>query len=237
MYETIAEDERFLCIHKDPGVDCHTDNGSSGVIRAVQSAYRIRLFPLHRLDKVTSGLLLLAKDRETARSMGELFSAHRIDKFYLALSAKRPRKKQGTVIGDMRRSRRGTWRLERSREKPAVTQFVSRAWSGGKRAFLLRPQSGKTHQLRVALKSLGAPILGDPLYGPRNHSQDRCYLHAMAVSFELDGERYSFWTPPRHGEHFLDPDGSEVLAAWSRPEELAWPRIPGSGQPSWTAGR
>ncbi|MFO7718590.1 MAG: pseudouridine synthase [Desulfohalobium sp.] len=231
MYTCIAEDERFLCVHKAPDVDCHTHQGQPGLIRSVQAQSRVRLFPLHRLDKVTSGLMLFAKDRETARRMGRMFAKGQVSKYYLALSAKRGQKKQGTVIGDMQRSRRGAWRLCRTRRRPAVTRFVSRAWAPGKRAFLLAPATGKTHQLRVALKSIGAPVLGDPLYAPAEQRTDRCYLHALAVFFVLDGERYGFWLPPRHGEYFLDPEAAELLNAWRRPDLLNWPQLPSWARP------
>jgi len=61
----------------------------------------------------------------------------------------------------MLKARRGAWKLARSKESPALTEFVSTSLGQGLRLFLLRPYTGKTHQLRVAMKSLGAPIIGD----------------------------------------------------------------------------
>jgi hypothetical protein len=66
--------------------------------------------------------------------------------------------------------------------------------------FLLRPRSGKTHQLRVAMKSQSAPILGDALYG--GSPADRAYLHAYALRFTLDDEAFCFVCPPDQGTHF-----------------------------------
>ena len=92
-------------------------------------------------------------------------------KYYVALSARKPSKKGGRVVGDMDRSRRGQWKLLRTADNPAITAFVSQAVASGDtsdmaslRAFLLKPHTGRTHQIRVALKALGSPILGDPMY-------------------------------------------------------------------------
>jgi tRNA pseudouridine32 synthase/23S rRNA pseudouridine746 synthase len=77
---------------------------------------------------------------------------------------------------------------------PAVTQFISQNCRPNERWFLLKPHTGKTHQLRVALKSLGAPIAGDRRYDAVEKAQheDRGYLHAYALRFEYDGEDYEF---------------------------------------------
>jgi hypothetical protein len=97
-------------------------------------------------------------------------------KYYFALTSRRPARKQGSVVGDMRRARAGAWRLSpqsAGTDDPAVTRFASvgvPAAAPGLRAFLLRPETGRTHQLRVALKSLSSPVLGDELYGRARRS-------------------------------------------------------------------
>jgi len=87
-------------------------------------------------------------------------------------------------------ARNGSWKLLRSVENPAVTQFFSFGLTPGLRLYLLKPHTGKTHQLRVALKSLGVPLLGDTRYGA--DKSDRAYLHAWQLAFELDGKSYQF---------------------------------------------
>jgi tRNA pseudouridine32 synthase/23S rRNA pseudouridine746 synthase len=209
------------------------------VIRAAQengslvgSDYVGPLHSVHRLDKVTSGITLFAKTRVAAAHLSEQFRLRRVHKYYVALSAKRPKKKMGTVSGEMTRARRGAWRLVKRPSKDernearndkegddstrvtrngspqvATTKFSSRGLlkpksaerdsRGGRdetkknaralRFFVLRPLTGRTHQLRVALKSLGAPILGDTLYAGKEHArtEDRAYLHAAAVRVAL----------------------------------------------------
>lgn len=75
---------------------------------------------------MTSGLLLVARSADAAAALGQALAARQVEKFYLALSDRSPRKKQGWVIGDMERSRRASWKLLPTRQDPAVTQFFRR---------------------------------------------------------------------------------------------------------------
>jgi tRNA pseudouridine32 synthase/23S rRNA pseudouridine746 synthase len=248
----IYEDDDLLAVDKPCGMSFHSDDlegveegsnekpapGLLAVIRAAQengslvgSDYVGPLHSVHRLDKVTSGITLFAKTPVAAAHLSEQFRLRRVHKYYVALSAKRPKKKMGTVSGEMTRARRGAWRLVKRPSKDerdgarndkadddsvrvtrvssqvATTKFSSRGLlkpksaerdsRGGRdetkknaralRFFVLRPLTGRTHQLRVACKSLGAPILGDALYAGKEEArkEDRAYLHAAAVRVAL----------------------------------------------------
>ena len=180
---------------------------------------------VHRLDAATSGLMLVAKNAAAASHFSELFALRKIEKYYLALSDNKPSKKQGQIIGDMKNVRKGNYTLTRSMTNPAYTQFFSHAVeiNNGKpfRLFLLRPLTGKTHQLRVALKSLGAPILGDERYA-KTHA-DRMYLHAWALRFTYQDERFEYVQPPSIGSYFLSSSCQDAIDAKSPPWKLAWP--------------
>ncbi len=216
--QILYSSETLLAVHKPPGVPFHQDENRAGVMTLFREAEASGvlptlgpLFPVHRLDAVTSGILLLARNRDTARQVGQAFANRQIDKLYVALSAKRPNKKQGRVSGDMARSRRGTWKLTRTHENPAVTRFVTRAIPGrrpGLRLFCLKLETGRTHQLRVAMKSLGSPVLGDPVYGSREEAklEERTYLHACALRFSLGDEVISLVCPPNTGAEFLSDE-------------------------------
>lgn len=227
-YRIIHQHEDFWLLEKLAGAPMHTRQDSPGLLRKLGSDYPWqRFWPVHRLDTVTSGLLLVARSKEAAASFGDLFARHQVDKYYLAISDRKPTRKQGTIKGDMERSRRGGWKLCQSRNNPAITQFKSTAMGEGKRLFLLHPLSGKTHQLRVALKSLSAPIIGDARYHAVTQAQtaDRCYLHAYALSFQWQGESHHFVLPPADGALFIDPALTALLPPWAKPWELSWPKV------------
>jgi len=223
MYRLIAEHADFVVVDKPPGVSVHKDQQQAGLVMLLSEQLGQPLYLVHRLDKVTSGLLLLAKNARAAAELGELFAKREIAKYYLAVLETKPKKKQGSICGDMTKSRRGTWKLLHSRENPAITRFVSCALKAGGRLCLVKPETGKTHQIRVALKSLGAAILGDPLYSANGASSDRCYLHAWQLLFSYQGQTLRYTSPPSWGERFAEQDLQQQLLTWQQPERLSWP--------------
>ncbi|WP_246036910.1 pseudouridine synthase [Thalassotalea litorea] len=187
---------------KPSGINFHDEDSiGQGFFNRYKRLYG-ELYPVHRLDKITSGILLMAKTPESARHLSELFANQKIGKVYIALASGKPKKKQGCVKGDMVKSRRGTYKLLRTQENPAITQFDSYSLSPGLRLYKLMPKTGKTHQLRVAMNSLGTAILGDPNYhagDSGNFPTDRGYLHAVQISFNFRDEQFQFTdTIPTH---------------------------------------
>lgn len=181
-----------------------------------------QLYPIHRLDSMTSGLIVLAKNKETAQELAASFREHRVEKFYIALGGTHPRKKQGSIIGDMKKVRDGKWILCHSKNNPAITQFISSGLGNGLRLYLLRLLTGKTHQIRVALKSLGVPILGDPLYCKKASGDliiDRGYLHSYAIGFMLKGKYYRYKDIPDSGVHFCSEEFKITLKKYEDPWE------------------
>ncbi len=206
FYTILDHQDEFLIINKAPGVAVQGDPNAPSVLEHVRRDLQLgQLFPVHRLDMGTSGVVVTAKTPDANRVLSQAFQSHQVTKCYLAISAKKPSKKQGWIIGDMEKSRGGSYRLCRTRENPARTAFQSYRLENDLRLFVLRPFTGKTHQLRVALKSLGAPILGDERYG--SASSDRMYLHAWRLEFEFGGRLLTYVAPPSPGELF----GSAVL--------------------------
>ncbi len=214
MFNVIYHSGSCLIISKKPGISFHTvdeEDGILQIIRAHEAEGLIpsgdRLYPVHRLDKVTSGLLVFARGRKNAEIIGNEFRHSRVTKVYMALSDRKPSKKQGTVIGDMEKGRGGAWILTREKKNPAVTKFTSYSLPGrrpGLRLYVLWPKTGKTHQIRVAMKSLGAPILGDPLYSRYDMArmEDRTYLHAAGLRLNLPGEFIEVIDYPSEGAEF-----------------------------------
>ncbi|MBF9018581.1 MULTISPECIES: pseudouridine synthase [unclassified Oceanispirochaeta] len=216
MISIIREEKDFYVCEKEAGQDFHNSDDGLGFFSLLKKQMKEiypeeTLYPVHRLDKVTSGLILAARNKEAASGLGELISSGGIEKIYLALSDKKPRKKQGWITGDMERSRRGQWILTRGRSNPARSYFFSRSVRPGLRLFFVRIYTGKTHQIRVALKSLGSPILGDPLYYASGPEADRCYLHSWRMKFQWKNQYFDLESRPLSGPLFeelnlLGPD-------------------------------
>lgn len=225
MIEIITENTDYIVVYKPEGVSFHNDeDDKTGFFNQVKNQIKGELFSVHRLDKVTSGLIIFAKTQEAASIFGEMFREHTINKFYIAIASNKTKKKQGLVKGDMAKSRRGTWMLLNTSTNPALTQFFSYSLVPGQRLFLLRPLSGKTHQIRVALKSLRAPILGDINYaGDRS---DRVYLHAYCLNFEYKGQSVNILSNPKTGINFLKDEVVKVLKDIKNPKDLNWPKVP-----------
>lgn len=189
----------FIIINKPASISVHRDEQAVGLTEIVAKQLDVpQVWLVHRLDKLTSGLLILALNKDAASYFYALFEQRQIEKSYLALSNHKPKKKQGSVVGDMQKSRNGAWKLCHTRENPAITKFTSKSLAPSLRQFTLQPHTGKTHQLRVAMKSLGSPILGDELYG--GDSADRMYLHAYQLRFEYKGEKILVQALPQSGE-------------------------------------
>ncbi|MDO9207861.1 MAG: TIGR01621 family pseudouridine synthase, partial [Sulfuricurvum sp.] len=204
MIRILFENSDFLISLKPAGANFHSEK-EAGFVVQVSEQTGISLFPVHRLDKMTSGLVIFAKSSEVAALFGKMFENREIEKYYLAISMRKPKKKQGWVKGDMGSARRGDYKLLTTMENPAITQFISCALRTHERFFLIKPHTGKTHQIRVALKSLGSPIAGDDRYAQADEARKeaRGYLHAYALRFHFNGEDFSFISSPDEGERFV----------------------------------
>lgn len=215
MIDIIFENIDFYVVSKPAGISFHQDqkqtNESSGFFNQISKQLGQKLWPVHRLDKMTSGLLIVAKNKESASLLGELFEQQKISKTYLAISDKKPKKKQGHIVGDMKKSRSGSWMLCHSKSKPARTRFTSYSLAPGIRLFKITPKTGKTHQIRVALKSIGSPILGDTRYA--GSQADRGYLHAYQLEFCWKNEPLSIEYSPTEGMFFTDTPFKNWLTA------------------------
>ena len=212
----------LLIAYKPAGVSFHAEDGDAGFVAQVRTlSGETELHAVHRLDRITSGLVLFARNVGAARELGAMFEEGRIEKYYLAISDHKPSKKQGWIKGTMEKSRNGSWRLAREGKLFSVTQFFSFGTGEGLRLFVVRPRTGRTHQIRVALKSLGAPILGDERYG--GAPSDRGYLHAFALRLTWRGEALSFVLPPSEGQAFSLPAVHSLILSHQAPWELDWP--------------
>ena len=236
----LFQDQHIYAVYKPEGVpfhntsDNHEDQSGAYQEGVVALSKRVlndeRIFPIHRLDKMTSGLMIFTRHAEANRELSIALAEKRVEKYYLGLSRLKPKKKQGSVIGDMQKSRSGCYKLTRSQQNPAITRFFARPVSLQDQAaawlFALKPETGKTHQLRVAMKSLGSPILGDQRYAGAIAS--RGYLHAYLMKFNLFGRRYTLCAPDFSGKEFSVADlgarseTEQGLLSLLSPDVLPW---------------
>jgi tRNA pseudouridine32 synthase/23S rRNA pseudouridine746 synthase len=209
----------FIVINKPCGVAMH--DPKYGICQRLTQQMGIsQIFLVHRLDTATSGCLLLAKNKSAAATLSQLFAERKIDKYYLAISDKKPKKKQGKIAGDMKKSRDGNHMLSMAQNTPAtaITFFQSESIPSGGRLYYVKPVTGKTHQIRVALKSLGSPILGDDRY--KGSAADRLYLHSMMLSFTLNTVAYNIRCLPQTGRFF----SQQLLDTICSPDSFDWPK-------------
>jgi 23S rRNA pseudouridine1911/1915/1917 synthase len=137
---------------------------------------------VHRLDKETTGVLLAAKTLQAHQKLIEMFSQRKMDKLYLAICQGRPANTTINMpIGRHPVHRKEMTVLPDGRE--AITEIQVAAFNDKTSLVLAKPRTGRTHQIRVHLKHIGCPIIGDPIYG-RKDLHDRQLLHAYRLSFD-----------------------------------------------------
>jgi 23S rRNA pseudouridine1911/1915/1917 synthase len=167
----IARGPGWLAVDKPPGLPVHPVNGvrDNSLIRLLRRQERCEELRLvHRLDRETSGVLLVAEEAEAARELSRAFRASRVHKEYLALVAGLVARDEGQIdlpIGDALDSRVYVRRAVQPAGQPARTGYRVERRLADSTLLRLFPESGRRHQIRVHLAAIGHPILGDILYG------------------------------------------------------------------------
>jgi 23S rRNA pseudouridine1911/1915/1917 synthase len=187
------EDEHLLVVDKPAGVVVHPARGHrSGTLaqalagRAAGGEDPARAGIVHRLDRDTSGLLVVARSEAAHAELKRMLAAREITREYLALVEGRPDARAGTIDAPIGRDRRVRTRISTDTDEPreAITHFeIERAFPD---ATLLRVrlQTGRTHQIRAHLLAIGVPVAGDPEYGrPGRFGLERQFLHAERLAF------------------------------------------------------
>ena len=196
-------DDDILAIDKPAGLAVQggskTERHVDGVLDRLKFGAKDKPRLVHRLDRDTSGVLVLARSRRVAQLLGKIFKGRDADKTYWTLTAGVPTHSQGTIDAPLSKGPGGGRELVRVDElqgKPAKTEFRVIDRAGSEAALLeLKPLSGRTHQIRVHLAAIGTPILGDPKYGPRHSPLYEMgvarvlHLHARSLSLHLPGRK------------------------------------------------
>jgi 23S rRNA pseudouridine1911/1915/1917 synthase len=214
--EVVYEDEHLLVIDKPAGLVVHPAAGHEGetlVNRLVglgaAGGDPARPGIVHRLDRGTSGLLLVARSETAYERLSAAIRERQVERRYLALVRGAPKSRTGRIDAAIGRDRTDRTRRSIDTETPrdAVTWFAVRERLGERTLLEVRLETGRTHQIRVHLEAIGLPVSGDPVYGAaRDLGLDRQFLHAHALAFDhpTTGTRLAFESP-------LPPDLASAL--------------------------
>lgn len=201
------EDAHLLVVDKPAGVVVHPGTGHrSGTLVHGLLAHEAaggdeeRPGIVHRLDRDTSGLLVVAKSEEAHARLQELIRRREVERRYLALVLGRPRSRTGRIEAAIGRDRidKSRHSLDTATPRDAVTHFEVLELLGPRALLSLRLETGRTHQIRVHLEAIELPVSGDPVYGAAGDlGLERQFLHAAALSFDhpFTGERVDVDSP------------------------------------------
>jgi 23S rRNA pseudouridine1911/1915/1917 synthase len=202
------EDEHLLVVDKPAGLVVHPAPGhSQGTLVHGLLAYDVeggdeseRPGIVHRLDRDTSGLLVVARSPEAHRRLQELVRTRAVTREYLALVVGRPRSRRGTVDAPIGRDRRDAVRnsIDTAAPRDAVTHFELEQALGAYTLLRVTLETGRTHQIRVHLGAIDLPVAGDPTYGKAGVlGLQRQFLHAARLAFDhpFTGARVDVTSP------------------------------------------
>jgi 23S rRNA pseudouridine1911/1915/1917 synthase len=210
----VWQDEHLLVVDKPSGLVVHPGHGHAHGTLVHALAGKIaggapgRPGIVHRLDRDTSGLMVVARSVEAHARLEQLVRERALERTYLALVRGRPRSRSGRVEAPIGRDRGDPTRISLDSDSPrdAVTQFeVERLWP--EHALLrVKLETGRMHQIRVHLAAIDLPVAGDPTYGVPLPGLSRQFLHAAELAFPhpFSGDRIETSSP-------LPPDLAAVL--------------------------
>jgi 23S rRNA pseudouridine1911/1915/1917 synthase len=204
----IYEDDDLLAIDKPAGLTVHPAPGhpSHTLVNAILSHFphladmgdSLRPGIVHRLDKDTSGVMLVAKNATAQAKLQEQFKSRAVEKTYLALVKGHLAPERGMIeapIGRHPSNRKKMAVVSRGREARTMYQVVR--YIGNYTLLEVKPETGRTHQIRVHLAAIGYPVMGDALYGVKSPLLSRQFLHAHRLKIKLpsSGEFKEFMSP------------------------------------------
>ncbi len=191
----IVDKPAGLAVHGGPRTTVHVE----GMLPALSLGYRHPPRLAHRLDRDTSGCLVLARHAKALSRLGRLFGAGRIEKVYWAVVQGTPNGEHGRVELPLRKvTSRDGWRIEGTTSgQAAVTDWLRLGGADGMTWLELRPHTGRTHQIRVHCASgLQCPILGDPVYAPPSERPLHLLARAVSVPYWADRPPVQVVAPP-----------------------------------------
>jgi tRNA pseudouridine32 synthase / 23S rRNA pseudouridine746 synthase len=225
--EALAErvlyrDADVLVLDKPAGIAVHRAPGAGFTLEPLLPALSFgRKTPpalAHRLDRDTSGCLVLGRHPQALRRLMALFAAGEIDKTYWAVVEGVPQGLSGLIEQPILKVRRaGVWQMIADPSgQPAVTAWRVLGPGDGATWLELKPRTGRTHQIRIHCAGLGCPVVGDSAYGARPAVGERLHLHARGIRFRLGPKEPIIEivaVPPLHMRPALAACGYEIAEA------------------------
>lgn len=232
----VTEDDAVLVLNKPAGISVTGERHDSDLVRAAAECGEV-LYPVHRIDKVTSGLILFAKKLAVHGGLTRQFNKQTVDKTYLAITRSAGLPADGRIdlplsVGRKSRVRiaapreaivadvgAGSWTVRPedvldTRVYPSTTEFRT-LWTDDEYAVLaVRPITGRRHQIRVHLAWIGHPIVGDPLF-ERDSAAPRTALHSWRLAVD------AAWRGDRRLRLEAEPGADFWAAVADRPLPLA----------------
>lgn len=196
----VFENNDLICLNKPSGMAVHAGSGiKMGVIEFVR-AQREGYFELaHRLDRATSGCLIIAKRQSVLRALSKLFHDRDVKKVYLALVMGEVESKRFVIDLPLKKihSKQNEHRsiVDHEHGRKAKTKVKLQQSHQGESLLMLYPSTGRMHQLRAHCAAVGHPIVGDTKYGGDKSSHDRLCLHAESIAFTLANHAFQFSAP------------------------------------------
>jgi RluA family pseudouridine synthase len=186
----LYRDGLVLVIDKPAGIAVHPGPGAGPDLESAFDHLRFGLphrpALAHRLDRDTSGCLVLGRHPKALRRLGALFANAQIEKVYWAVVDRRPNEPNGRIETGIKKLTRGTgWRMIIDPGgQTAITDYQLLGAADGRSWLELRPRTGRTHQLRVHCAALGCPVIGDPVYGDPSRTEP-LKLYARSITLPL----------------------------------------------------
>lgn len=212
-FEILFEDDALLIISKPPGIVVHPGSGNpdgtlvNGLLHHCKEIAgvgdQIRPGIVHRLDKDTSGIMVVAKTDLSHRLLVDAFKERAVDKEYFALVFGHLEKKSGRIVTSISRhpvNRQKMAVCKEGRGRYAASKYqVVEEYGEGSSLVQVQIETGRTHQIRVHMAFLGHPVAGDTLYGRarniRNYPRQMLHAHRLTLSHPITGETLAFSAP------------------------------------------